>query len=308
MVRSSSGKGKETGSRQENSGGEGGETKMVSSESTEEVRIRFTTRLEDELLKGATGVELVVPGSATRRGLNEILKHLLDLSDENDVEGAERLVFDFLVLGRLLRLENLKKLCDDKGLSSERVVEVEYTLRTTKSKAEEECVPLEDWICSIDGHPEETERTLVGTYSGIVKVLQKDNVVSELKASEGAVKSVRWIGGDRFLCGGADGVARIFEWKGEGNDPRNYRCILTGAGTDGAAIESVEIIGDGDRIAVGSFVGGVYILETSKEANETLLEIRNVKRRRADTEVKKTTLASCFDKESHVRSLLSSLN
>uniref|UniRef100_A0A7S3EIH8 NLE domain-containing protein n=1 Tax=Rhodosorus marinus TaxID=101924 RepID=A0A7S3EIH8_9RHOD len=239
-----------------------------------EVRVRFTTRLEDEKLAVGSGVELVVPGSVKRKGLNEIMIQILGLEEDH------RENFEFVVHGSLLRGE-LGKLCVQKGFSVEKTVEVEYSLRGKPVRAEEEAIDLDDWVCCVDSLKTDDGGCIFacGTYSGNLKIMEGSAVVSETRISERAVKSVSWTSRSRLVAAGADGFLRNFEV----TKSFKLRQVLIGSCAGVEPFESTVSVGK-DRIAGGTSTGSLVIFETSRESNELLSEIRNVKRPRSSYE------------------------
>jgi len=243
-----------------------------------ELRIRFNTKLEDELFQRASGVELEVPGSVRRSGLSGVVLQLLDLPEER----SESVAFDFLIGGELLR-GDLLSFCEGKGLGTETAVDVEYVLRRSKLEAEEQNVHLDEYVCSIDTHVgQEGPIHAAGMYDGTVKFMRGSNVVGLLRINENPVKCVRWTPNGNIVCASGSGIVSIYSVDFSGGF--TTKCLLTGAGPCGQSLECVECVPEGDRIASGSFSGGLYVFETSREANDTLLEIRDVKRQKAKTQ------------------------
>jgi len=91
-----------------------------------------------------------VPSDVTRLGLSTIVNHLLQLDPARP--------FDFLLGGELLR-QTLEVALLDKGVSTEAVVEVEYTFVMLPPDLEQS-VPHKDWCAGGDAMPAQSTRKM----------------------------------------------------------------------------------------------------------------------------------------------------
>ena len=82
------------------------------------IRARFVTRFEEYRV---TDVAISVPAKLTRRGLSEVIHHLLG----NETIDEDSRDFDFKINNSLLR-ESLGKFLQRHEISSEETVEIEY--------------------------------------------------------------------------------------------------------------------------------------------------------------------------------------
>ncbi|KAH9307100.1 hypothetical protein KI387_011504, partial [Taxus chinensis] len=108
-------------------------------EDSRQVQVRFTTKLPPVLRVPATS--FAVPANLTRYGLSEVINTLL---------GHEKpQPFDFLVEGELVRtsLENLMLI---KGISAEKILNIEYILAVVPPKQEDPWLH-NDWVSAVDG-------------------------------------------------------------------------------------------------------------------------------------------------------------
>uniref|UniRef100_A0A0E0AMA9 NLE domain-containing protein n=1 Tax=Oryza glumipatula TaxID=40148 RepID=A0A0E0AMA9_9ORYZ len=113
------------------------------SDPSRQVRVRFVTKLPAPLRAPPTSI--AVPADLTRMGLSEIVNSLL-LAASPDHQAQP---FDFLVDGELVRLP-LQEFLLAKGISVERVLELEYVKAVAPRKQEDPC-PHDDWVSAVDG-------------------------------------------------------------------------------------------------------------------------------------------------------------
>lgn len=108
-------------------------------EETRQVQVRFTTKLQPALRVPTTSI--AIPAHLTRYGLSDIVNTLLG----NDKPQP----FDFLVEGELVRT-SLEKLLLIKGISAEKILNIEYILAVVPPKQEEPSLH-DDWVSVVDG-------------------------------------------------------------------------------------------------------------------------------------------------------------
>lgn len=106
---------------------------------TRQVQVRFTTKLQPALRVPTTSI--AIPAHLTRYGLSDIVNTLLG----NDKPQP----FDFLVEGELVRT-SLEKLLLIKGISAEKILNIEYILAVVPPKQEEPSLH-DDWVSVVDG-------------------------------------------------------------------------------------------------------------------------------------------------------------
>ncbi|RWV97576.1 hypothetical protein GW17_00039624 [Ensete ventricosum] len=139
-------------------GGAGG-----SEEAARRVRVRFTTKLGPPLR--VPSAPLAVPSNLTRMGLSEIVNLLLE--NGTCAEHATQ-PFDFLIDGELIRLP-LEEFLLAKGISAEKVLEIEYIKAVAPRKQQDPCLH-DDWVSSVDGsNPRCISYILTGCYDGIAR-------------------------------------------------------------------------------------------------------------------------------------------
>lgn len=85
-----------------------------------------------------------MPANIDCRSLNKLVNKLLK---ENNPDVLKSLDFDFLILGELLRIPLCEHL-QEKGVSTETTVEIEYIQRTPAPQPQD-ALQHDDWISSI---------------------------------------------------------------------------------------------------------------------------------------------------------------
>ncbi|CAL4891253.1 unnamed protein product [Urochloa decumbens] len=149
-----------------------------------QVRVRFTTKLPPPLR--APPAAIAVPADLSRMGLSEIVNSLLAAADTDHKAQP----FDFLVDGELVRLP-LQQFLLAKGISAERVLELEYVKAVAPRKQDEPC-PHDDWVSAVDGS--NSSFILTGCYDGLARLWKDAAVCTQiLEGHSGAITSTRFI-------------------------------------------------------------------------------------------------------------------
>ncbi|XP_078155110.1 transducin/WD40 repeat-like superfamily protein [Carex rostrata] len=156
------------------------------SDASRQVQVRFVTRLKPPLRVPPTS--MAVPSHLTRLGLSEIVNLLLENSDPE--HGNQP--FDFLIDGELIRMP-LDQFLMTKGISAEKVLEIEYVKAVVPRKQEDPC-PHDDWVSAVDGSY--SSFILTGCYDGLARIWEGGEV-SEcthiLEGHNGAITSAKFI-------------------------------------------------------------------------------------------------------------------
>lgn len=90
-------------------------------------------------------VPFSVPQGIDCHSLNELLNQLLK---ENNTDFLKSKNFEFLVVGKLLRLPLIQHL-QDHGISTEATVDIEY-IEKTQAPEPENSVLHDDWVCGLE--------------------------------------------------------------------------------------------------------------------------------------------------------------
>ncbi|KAF3638460.1 putative folate transporter 1, chloroplastic-like [Capsicum annuum] len=137
-------------------------------ESARRIQVRFVTKLKDPFK--APPSSIAIPSNLTRFGLSSIVNNLLKAGkDDWNPEP-----FDFLIDGELVRM-SLEEFLLAKGISAEKILEIEY-IRAVAPRKQEEPSLHDDWVSAVDGS--NSKFVLTGCYDGFGrkgdKVLCKD--------------------------------------------------------------------------------------------------------------------------------------
>ncbi|KAK9128784.1 hypothetical protein Syun_017581 [Stephania yunnanensis] len=112
-------------------------------EETRRVQVRFTTKLQSPLRVPPTSI--AIPSNLTRKGLSVIVNNLLKAVNSD----WEPRPFDFLVDDELIRM-SLEDFLLAKGISAEKILEIEYIKAVAPRKQESPCLH-DDWVSAISG-------------------------------------------------------------------------------------------------------------------------------------------------------------
>ncbi|AGO14133.1 AaceriAER337Wp [[Ashbya] aceris (nom. inval.)] len=223
-------------------------------EDKSQVKVKFFTREQDESLH-VLDAPLFAPVSLKRYGLSEIVNHLLGL--------AEPVPFDFLIDGQLLRC-SLQEYLTRKGLSSEAVLNVEYT-RAVLPPSYLKSFSNEDWVSALDVG---ADRIVSGSYDGVVRTWNlSGKIEKQYSGHTGAVRAVKFISSTRLVSGANDRTLRLWKTKNddvknmdelEGTEEAHTVAILEG---HQAPVVSVDV--QGDRILSASYDNSIGFWSTN---------------------------------------------
>ena len=169
----------------------------ITNAQSSQFEIKFTTRLSDEY--HIPDDKIIVPGSVNRLELSDLV---------NDMSSVgKRIPYDFLINGEFLR-GSLVDHCSDRGILSEKTVEIEYVIAMSEPDTSNLTEPEKDWIsgvtsnrdmfytCSMDGN--------VSMYE-----LGSGKLVKSLKHSSLPLTGVFCTSGDVLVTSGKDGRVRF---------------------------------------------------------------------------------------------------
>ena len=141
------------------------------------VRVRFTTDYDEYRI---INTPLAVPCKLGRKGLSELINHLLQANTQLD--------FDFIINGVLLR-SSLLQFLDVHKLSNEEVLPIQY-IPAIQLPPESQSVELPSWIGSLDSSM--TGYIIAGCYNGLIQVFDRDTVTlqSSIQAHQQSIRSV----------------------------------------------------------------------------------------------------------------------
>lgn len=156
---------------------------------------KLTTRLEKYSVDD-TIIEL--NNNVDKEQLDDVVKNILKQLGKYDEDGLKNRNFDFLVGGKLLRLnveEHLKLYSDEidaNEILSEKLVELEYTLALEPPKPLE-AVPHDDWVSCVDAND---SYIVSGSYDNSIRIFsikERKSLATIPDAHEKPVTKVKFL-------------------------------------------------------------------------------------------------------------------
>ncbi|XP_020257628.1 ribosome biogenesis protein WDR12 homolog isoform X1 [Asparagus officinalis] len=223
------------------------------SDSSRQIQVRFVTKLEPPLKAPASSI--AVPSYLNRMGLSEIVNSLLkSVSSEFEPQP-----FDFLVDGELVWM-SLEQFLLAKGISAERVLEIEYIKVVAPREQKDPCLH-DDWVSAVDGS--DPRFILTGCYDNISRIWKVGSLCTHiLEGHTGAVTSVSILnttagvenGNIRLATGSKDRTLRLWmlDVAGKVDYPMKIGAykVLNG---HMASVQSISSAPLGDKICSGSW-------------------------------------------------------
>ncbi|CAO2816370.1 unnamed protein product [Amaranthus hypochondriacus] len=236
---------------------------METDENVKRVQVRFVTQLDDQFKVPTNAI--AIPSDLTRLGLSSIVNNLLKAVDSD----WEPEPFDFLIDGELVRM-SLEEFLLAKGISAEKVVEIEYIKAIVPRKQEEPCLH-EDWVSAVDGS--DSRFVLTGCYDGFGRIWKDAKTCTHmLQGHSGALTSLCIINDKgsndentrRVVTASKDRTLRLwkFDVQGSMNHPVtiNASKVLRG---HSAAVECVSCQPNGNMICSGSWDSTINLWQTN---------------------------------------------
>ncbi|KAG4914663.1 hypothetical protein JHK87_052220 [Glycine soja] len=196
--------------------------------SARRIQVRFVTKLGEPYKVPTTAI--AIPADLARFGLSSLVNALLQSNDaDHQLEP-----FDFLIDGEFVRM-SLEQFLLAKGISAERILEIEYT-RAVAPRKEEDPSLHDDWVSAVDGSS--SRFFLTGCYDGLGRVWKGAGLCTHiLEGHSDAVTSVSIINpkGEETITvatASKDRTLRLWKLNAEGpvNNPMRVRAykILRG--------------------------------------------------------------------------------
>ncbi|XP_043711024.1 ribosome biogenesis protein WDR12 homolog isoform X2 [Telopea speciosissima] len=129
-------------------------------ESSRRVQVRFVSKLKPPMRVPPSSI--AIPSNLTRMGLSAVVNNLIK-AESSDWEPQP---FDFLIDGELVRMP-LEQFLLAKGISAEKILEIEYIRVVAPRKQEEPCLH-DDWVSAVDGS--NPRFILTGCYDSFARV------------------------------------------------------------------------------------------------------------------------------------------
>ncbi|KAG9439427.1 hypothetical protein H6P81_019592 [Aristolochia fimbriata] len=153
----------------------------IDNEGSRQIRVRFITKLSPPLK--VPDMSIAVPSNLSRMGLSETVNLLLKNGDPD----CEYQPFDFVIDGELVRM-SLEEFLHAKGISAEKVLEIEYINVVAPRKKEGACVH-DDWVSAVDGS--NPSFILTGCFDSLGRVWKSAGLCTHvLEGHSGSITSV----------------------------------------------------------------------------------------------------------------------
>ncbi|KAI8777872.1 ribosome biogenesis protein WDR12 homolog [Biomphalaria glabrata] len=218
---------------------------MATEDVVPHVQAKFFTRQEQYSIPDNP---YSIPASITAKELNNIIYSVL-----NEGKTANSFIeFDFLIHGEFLRT-SLETHLEEKNVSSEAVIEIEYVERQAAPRPETS-LAHDDWVSCVRGS---NSLILCGCYDNTLKLWSRDGkCLTTISGHLAPVKCVEWIpsnGGstaDRmFISGSQDQTLLVWCWK---ESQKAVDCLYACKGHAGS-VDCAAVNTDGARIVTGSW-------------------------------------------------------
>ncbi|RHN48318.1 putative transcription factor WD40-like family [Medicago truncatula] len=218
--------------------------------STRRIQVRFVTSLPEPFKVPSSAI--AIPVDLTRFGLSSLVNALLQSKDEDHKSEP----FDFLIDGEFVRM-SLEDFLLAKGISAERILEIEY-IRSVAPRKEEDPSLHDDWVSAVDGSS--SRFILTGCYDGFGRVWEGAGLCTHiLEGHSDGVTSVSVINPEgvetvTLATASKDRTLRLWKINTEEatNHPARVRAykILRG---HKSSVQSVAAQTNGEMICSGSW-------------------------------------------------------
>lgn len=230
-------------------------------ETSRQVQVRFVTKLAPSLRTPKTSI--AIPSNLSRMGLSAVVNNLLK-SAKPDWEPEP---FDFLIDGELVRMQ-LGQFLLAKGISAEKILEIEYIKAVVPRKVEEPNLH-DDWVSAVDGSS--PGFILTGCYDNLGRVWKAGGLCTHiLEGHSDAITSVGIInpkGVESVTVATASKDRMLRLWKFDPEEPLNHptriRAFKILRGHRGS-VESVAAQPSGDMVCSGSWDCTINLWRTNE--------------------------------------------
>ncbi|EEF36315.1 WD-repeat protein, putative [Ricinus communis] len=250
-----------------------------------QIQARFVTKLKAPYR--APSATITIPSNLTRLGLSTIVNSLLKAGNPE----WENCPFDFLIDGELIRL-SLEQFLLAKGISAEKILEIEYIKAVAPRKQEEPSLH-DDWVSAVDGSC--PRFILTGCYDGLGRVWKAAGVCTHiLEGHSDAVTSVNIMnpgGLDTVTVVTASKDQTLRLWKFDTEEPGNHLTKLTAFKVlrgHNASVQSVAAEASGSMICSGSWDCTINLWRTNELNTEG--ELVSIKKRKVKNETEESQL------------------
>ncbi|KAF7822417.1 ribosome biogenesis protein WDR12-like protein [Senna tora] len=248
------------------------------------IQVRFVTKLKPPLKVPATAI--AIPANLTRFGLSSVVNSLLEATDNPDYKPEP---FDFLIDGELVRM-SLEEFLVVKGISVEKILEIEYTKAVAPRKEEDPSLH-DDWVCAVDGSS--PRFFLTGCYDGLGRVWKNAGLCTHiLEGHSDAITSITIInpeGGETSTLAttSKDRTVRLWKFNPEEaiDHPVKIRAFKILRGHK-ASVQSVAVQTSGEMVCSGSWDCTINLWQTHFDTDGDL----SIKKRKVGGQVEESQL------------------
>ncbi|BFY97523.1 hypothetical protein BsWGS_00563 [Bradybaena similaris] len=188
-----------------------------------------------------------LPSSVSTKELNNIIHSVL-YAGESESSGVQ---FDFLINAEFLR-SSLEAHLEDKNVSAETVVEIEYVERQAAPRPEIS-LAHDDWVSCVRGNG---NLIVCGCYDSTLRLWRRDGkCLTTIPGHSGPVKCLAWVNkpnaaedGHMFVSGSHDQTLLVWKWRAT----NEVDCLYVCKGHAGS-VDCVTVHPDGERIVTGSW-------------------------------------------------------
>lgn len=252
-------------------------------EMSRQVQVRFVTKLKAPLK--APNTTIAIPSNLTRMGLSTLVNTLLQSYATEEVAADwKHEAFDFLIQGELVRM-SLGQFLLAKGITAEKVLEIEY-IKAVIPRKEEEPSLHDDWVSAVDGS--NPGFILTGCYDGLARVWKGAGKCTHiLEGHNDAITSVSIVNpkgvessNDMHVATSSkDKTIRLWKFDAEDtlDNPMNIRSFRILRGHN-AAVQTIAGQASGDMLCSGSWDSRIKVWQT--KASESGGDSISVKKRK----------------------------
>ncbi|KAI9184259.1 ribosome biogenesis protein ytm1 [Blastocladiella emersonii ATCC 22665] len=223
-----------------------------------QVQVKFYTAQTEYSVPGAA---ILVPTNFKRRGLSEVINHLLGKAEGDQVN------FDFLIDGVLLRT-TLDAYLAQHNLSVENTLSVEYVVALPPPKPVAS-FQADDWISAV--LVPSADRVVSAGYDGVVRLWNREGeTLTKLQIGTAPLKAATLLpsagaAGIRVAVAGMNQKVSVvhMEENGEGSASAKVVCDLVGhTGT----IEGIAFASASDNLYSGAWDGSIKVFNISESS------------------------------------------
>ncbi|PIA61940.1 hypothetical protein AQUCO_00200139v1 [Aquilegia coerulea] len=230
--------------------------------SSRRVQVRFKTKLQAPMKVPTTSI--AIPSNLTRMGLSKIINDLI----ESGTSSWEPIPFDFIIDGELVRM-SLEEFLLAKGISAEKILEIEYIKAVVPNKQEDPCLH-DDWVSAVSGA--NPRFMLTGSYDGFGRLWEAGGKCTHiLEGHKDAITSITVIN--------------------KKEEPSNHRRKITAYKVlkgHTASVQSVVSHPSDDMVCSGSWDHTIKLWRTNDSDSEG--DLASTKKRKVGTDAKEFQL------------------